>query len=69
MKKRVTYTYTSGIDIRVLDLRKNLNKGKLMHKEEISKAVNNYGAEVIVVGCAEFLCLVDELSKELDITV
>ncbi|OYT47215.1 MAG: hypothetical protein B6U85_05735, partial [Desulfurococcales archaeon ex4484_42] len=47
--------YTSGIDIKVLDLRKNLGKVKSMLIEEISKAVKEYGAEVIVLGCGGFL--------------
>ncbi len=61
--------YTSGIDIKVLDLRKDLGKVKSMLIEEISKAVKEYGAEVIVLGCGGFLGLAEELSEELGIPV
>jgi len=62
-------TYTSGIDIKVLDLRRNLSKVKTMLMKEISKAVKEYGAEVVVLGCGGFLGLADELSRELGIPV
>ena len=61
--------YTSGVDIKVLDLRRNLSKVKSMLIEEINKAVKEYGAEVIVLGCGGFLGLAKELSKELSIPV
>jgi len=61
--------YTSGIDVEVLDLRKDLDKVKSMLVEEINRAVKEYGAEVIVLGCGGFLGLAEELSKDLGIPV
>ena len=55
--------YTSGIDIDVLDIRKDLGKVKNMLLKEIEKATNEHGAEVVVLGCGGFIGLAEELSR------
>jgi allantoin racemase len=61
IKDRIAYT--SGIDINVLDIRKNIDKVKQMLLNEIKKAISDYGAEVIVLGCSGLIGLSEELSK------
>lgn len=60
LEKRIVYT--SGIDIPVLDIRKDLDKVRDLLLNEIKKAVDSYGAEVIVLGCGGFIGLAKDLS-------
>lgn len=81
-KSRVTYelkarelgvrerlAYSSGIPLRVLDLRTSEDRTKQALLEEARKAVENYDAEVIVLGCGGMIGLAEELSKELNVPV
>ncbi|RLG86287.1 MAG: hydantoin racemase [Thermoprotei archaeon] len=61
--------YVEGIPIGVLDLRKDIKRIKALLLEEAKKAINNYGAEVIVLGCGGFIGVAEEISKELAIPV
>lgn len=61
LEKRVVYT--SGIDMPVLSLRKDLDRVKEMLMGEIRRAVDVYGAEVVVLGCGGFIGLAEELSR------
>lgn len=61
LEKRVVYT--SGVEIPVLSLRKDLDKVKELLLSEIKKAVEIHGAEVIVLGCGGFIGLAEDLSK------
>ncbi len=55
--------YTSGIEVPVLSLRKDLDRVKELLLNEIKKAIEIYGAEVIVLGCGGFIGLAEDLSK------
>ena len=46
---RLAYSY--GIESKVLDIRKNENKIKEMIYKEAKRAIEEFGAEVIVLGC------------------
>jgi len=61
IKDRIAYV--SGIDINILDIRKNVDKVKQMLLNEIEKAISDYGAEVIVLGCSGLIGLAEELSR------
>lgn len=67
IEKRVVYA--SGIDVRVLDLRKDLNMVKKAILDEAKKAINDFGAEVIVLGCGGLIGLSEELSELLGVPV
>lgn len=56
--------YTGGVEIEVLDIRKDLIKVKRMLIDEIKTATEVFGAEVIVLGCGGFIGLAEELTKE-----
>ncbi len=66
-EKRIVYT--SGIDVRVLDLRKDLDKVRKALLDEAKMAVNEFAAEVIVLGCGGFIGLSKELSNEIGVPV
>jgi len=61
--------YISGIEIPVLELKKNEKLVKEMLIGEIKKAIENYGVEVVVLGCGGFIGLSEELSKECGVPV
>lgn len=61
--------YASGLDIGVLDLRRDEERVKNMLLNEAKKAVESYMAEVIVLGCGGFIGMSQWLSHELGITV
>lgn len=61
--------YASGIPVRVLDLRSDEEKTKRLLLSECRKAVEEYGAEVIVLGCSGMIGYSDWLSKKLKIPV
>lgn len=61
--------YTGGIDVSVLDIRKDMNKIMSMLTDEGLKAINEYGAEVIVLGCGGFIGIAEPLSKKLRVPV
>ncbi|MEM0474215.1 MAG: aspartate/glutamate racemase family protein [Zestosphaera sp.] len=65
--KRVVYA--SGIDVRVLDLRKDLSTVKKALLDEARKAINDFNVEVIVLGCSGLIGLSEELSELLGIPV
>ena len=67
LEKRIVYT--SGIDVSVLSLRKDLDRVKGMLLGEIRRAVEVYGVEVVVLGCGGFIGLAEELSKASGIPV
>lgn len=61
--------YTSGIPIHVLELRSDEEKTKRMILEEAKKAVEEYLAEVIVLGCGGMIGLAEWISEKLKIPV
>lgn len=67
IEKRIVYV--SGIDVRVLDLRKDLSSVKKALLDEARKAINEFNAEVIVLGCSGFIGLSEELSELLGVPV
>lgn len=67
VEKRVVYV--SGIDIPILDLRKEIEKVKTLLVKEIERAIRDHGADVAVLGCGGFIGLADELSKVTGIPV
>ena len=67
LKDRVVYT--SGIKTRVLDLRRDLERTKEQLKIEIRRAVQNYGVDVVVLGCGGFIGLAKKLTEELELPV
>ncbi|MEM2389645.1 MAG: aspartate/glutamate racemase family protein [Ignisphaera sp.] len=67
IEKRIVYT--SGIEVSVLNLRKDLESVRKMLLSEIRRAVEDYGAEVIVLGCGGFIGLAEDLSKSSGVPV
>ena len=67
IEKRVAYT--SGIDVGVLDLRKDEDRVVKLLIREGRKAVDEYGADVIVLGCGGFIGMARRLSEELGVPV
>ena len=67
VEKRVVYT--GGIDIGVLDLRRDEEKVLKLLINEGGKAVTAYGADVIVLGCGGFIGMASRLSEELGVPV
>ena len=67
VEKRVVYT--GGIDIGVLDLRRNEEKVLKLLINEGNKAVTAHGADVIVLGCGGFIGMASRLSEELGVPV
>lgn len=61
--------YSSGIDVGVLELREREGEIEEMIKSEARRAIEAYGAEVIVLGCGGFIGLPERLSKELGVPV
>ena len=61
--------YTGGIELGVLEMRENVELLKKQVLGEARKAIEEYGAEVIVLGCGGFIGLADDLSKELGVPV
>lgn len=56
--------YAGGIEVPVLELRKDVEAVKGMLVEEAKRAINDYGAEVIVLGCGALIGLAEWLAKE-----
>jgi len=65
--KRIVYT--GGIEIGVFDLRSNEGKVMDLLLSEGGKAVEQYGADVIVLGCSGFIGMAEELSERLEVPV
>ncbi len=61
--------YSSGIDVPVLKLTEDKAKVKQQLLEEARKAVDEFGAEVIVLGCGGMMDLSENLSKILKVPV
>ncbi len=61
--------YTSGIELGVLEMREDLELLKKQVLAEARKAIEEYGAEVIVLGCGGFIGLTKELEEELGVPV
>ena len=61
--------YSSGIDIPVLKLTEDKAKVKQQLLEEARKAVDGFGAEVVVLGCGGMMSLSEELSEILEVPV
>ncbi len=66
---RERLAYASGIPIHVLELRGDIEKTKQMLLEEAMKAVEQYYAEVIVLGCGGMIGLAEWLSEKLKVPV
>lgn len=67
IEKRVVYI--SSIEIPILDLRKDIEKVKNALLVEVKKAVEDHGADVVVLGCGGFIGLSSELSKQVGVPV
>jgi len=61
--------YASGIPIHVLELRRDEEKTKQLLLDEARKAVEQYYAEVVVLGCSGMIGLAGWLSEELNVPV
>jgi allantoin racemase len=61
--------YISGIEVPVLELRSNEKLIKEMLMNEIRRAVESWGAEVVVLGCGGFIGISEELSRECGIPI
>jgi allantoin racemase len=61
--------YIAGIEMPVLDLRKDERKTIDMLVKELEKAVNNYNADVAVLGCGGLIGLADYLSNIMNMPV
>lgn len=61
--------YTSGIELGVLEMRENLDLLKNQVLAEARRAIEEYGAEVIVLGCGGFIGLTRELEETLGVPV
>jgi len=61
--------YASGIPIHVLELRSDEEKTKQLLLDEARKAVEQYYAEVVVLGCSGMIGLAEWLSEELKVPV
>lgn len=61
--------YVSGIEVPVLKLRTDEETVVNMLINEIDKAVNEFGAEVVVLGCGGFIGFADTLSKRCGVPV
>jgi len=67
LSKRLAYS--SGIDVAVLNLTANKAKVRQLLLEEARKAIDGFGAEVIVLGCGGMMGFSEELSKTLEVPV
>lgn len=61
--------YTGGIGLGVLEMREDLDLLKNQVLAEARKAIEEYGAEVIVLGCGGFIGLTKELEEALGVPV
>jgi len=61
--------YAGGLDVEVLNLRRDEERVKSMLLNEARKAVEDHRAEVIVLGCGGFIGLSEWLSNQLNVTV
>lgn len=66
---RSRLAYASGIPTRVLDLRRDEEKTKQLLLEESVKAVEEFHAEVIVLGCSGMIGLAEWLSERVHVPV
>jgi len=66
---RERLAYSSGIPLRVLDLRINEERTKRALLNEARKAVEKHYADVIVLGCSGMIGLAEWLSEELEVPV
>lgn len=69
MGVRNRLAYSSGIPLRVLDLRRDEDQTRSMLLEEARKAVEVFNAEVIVLGCGGLIGLGEWLSERLNVPV
>lgn len=67
IKDRIVHI--AGIDIGVLDIRKDINKVKEILFREIEDSVKQHGSEVVVLGCGGFIGLAEELSTKAGVPV
>ncbi len=61
--------YSCGIESKVLDLKKDENKVKEMIYKEAKRAIEEFGAEVIVLGCGGMVGFSEDLTKMLNVPV
>jgi len=67
IEKRVVHI--AGIDIGVLDIRRDLDKVKETLLGEIERSIRDHAAEVVVLGCGGFIGLAEELSIRANVPV
>jgi allantoin racemase len=61
--------HIAGIDVGVLDIRKDIDNVKEILLGEIERSVRHHGAEVVVLGCGGFIGLAEELSTKTKVPV
>ncbi len=61
--------HIAGIDVGVLDIRKNIDKIKEILLREIENSVRQHGSEVVILGCGGFIGLAEELSAKAGVPV
>jgi len=61
--------HITGIDVGVLDIRKDIDNVKEILLGEIERSVRYHGAEVVVLGCGGFIGLAEELSAKTKVPV
>lgn len=67
IEKRVVYI--SGIEIPILEIRKNIERITSLLTKEIEKAVKEHEVDVVVLGCSGFIGLANTISKVVAIPV
>ena len=61
--------HIAGIDVGVLDIRKDIDNVKEILLGEIERSVRHHRAEVVVLGCGGFIGLAEELSAKTKVPV
>lgn len=61
--------HIAGIDVGVLDIRKDIDNVKEILLGEIERSVRHHRAEVVVLGCGGFIGLAEELSAKTGVPV
>ncbi|MGB9785434.1 MAG: aspartate/glutamate racemase family protein [Fervidicoccaceae archaeon] len=61
--------YSAGIELPVLELKKDPRRVKELLHGDIERAINDHRAEVVVLGCGGFIGMAEELSKSFKIPI
>lgn len=61
--------YTGGVEVGVLEMRRDVGRLKKLVVEEARRAVAEHGAEVVVLGCGGFIGLAREVEEEVGVPV